>query len=61
MVEPKGKTYKKTLTIEFTRCGDCPMRTMYDFGMKTKCYLTNSDTTDIKTIKRDCPLFKEAK
>jgi len=59
MVRPRGKVYKKTIKIEFTSCSDCPMRTFYDFGMKTKCFLTNSDTTKIKTIKRDCPLFKE--
>lgn len=61
MITLKGKTYKKTLNIEFTRCGDCPMRKLYDYGMKTKCHLTNSDITNIKTIKRDCPLFKEEK
>ena len=61
MVIPKGKIYKKTLTIEFTKCSDCPMRRLYDYGMKTKCHLTNGDITDIKTIKRDCPLFKEEK
>ena len=61
MVKPKGKIYKKTLTIEFTSCSDCPMRRLYYYGMKAKCFLTQSDITNIKTIKRDCPLFKEEK
>jgi|LGOV01.1.fsa_nt_gb hypothetical protein len=60
MVIPKRKTYKKQLTIEFTSCNDCIMRRIYDYGTKTMCHLTKSDITKIKTIKRNCPLFKES-
>lgn len=59
MVSIVKKIYKKTLTIEFSSCSDCPMRTFYDYGVKTKCFVTKDDITNIKTIKRNCPLFKE--